>query len=268
MGSFVNALTYRLHQQGAGEVEPPKRKRVSRDYSIVKGRSMCPHCKHELSVLDLIPVVSYVLLRGRCRYCHKRIPDTPLPELIMPALFVVSYLVWPASFEPLGVFNFVCWLYVLVIFLALVIYDLKWMLLPNRLVYPSILVVALQVLVNTAATRDWHVLAGAALGALVGGGVFYAIYMLSKGKWIGGGDVKLGVLFGLLAGGPLLSFLVIFLASILGTLLCLPLLLTGKLSKNRQIPFGPLLIVGTVIVYLFGAAILGWYQNLVLIAPV
>jgi prepilin signal peptidase PulO-like enzyme (type II secretory pathway) len=269
MGSFVNALTYRLHKQGAGETDPPKRKQGSGpDYSIVKGRSMCPHCKHELSALDLIPVLSYVGLRGRCRYCRKKIPDTPLPELIMPILFIVSYLYWPHGFTPLGIFNFVCWLYFLVIFVALVIYDLKWMILPNRLVFPGIAVAAIQVVVNTVALKDPKVLLGAAFGALMGGGVFYAIYLLSKGKWIGGGDVKLGILFGLLVGSPMLSFMVIFLASIIGTVLCLPLLLMGKLTKDRQVPFGPLLIAGAVVIYIFGASILQWYQNLVLIAPV
>jgi leader peptidase (prepilin peptidase)/N-methyltransferase len=89
LGSFVNALIWRLHTQ-----EGLKSKKERTKYSITKGRSMCMHCKHTLSTIDLIPVFSWIYLRGKCRYCGYTIPDNPISELLTPTLFVISYLYW------------------------------------------------------------------------------------------------------------------------------------------------------------------------------
>src|SRR2546427_122886 len=83
LGSFVNALVWRLHEH--------------KDW--VNDRSECVHCHHKLGPLDLIPVVSYLYLRGKCRYCHQRIEDTPLTELALPLAFVTSYLCWPVALQ-------------------------------------------------------------------------------------------------------------------------------------------------------------------------
>src|SRR5690348_8244818 len=103
LGSFVNALVWRLHEQELAE-EEPKHKRAkgkarqlsAKELSIVSGRSMCPDCHHELAPQDLIPVLSWLWLRGKCRYCSKPISwQYPLVELVTAALFIVSYLSWP-----------------------------------------------------------------------------------------------------------------------------------------------------------------------------
>jgi prepilin signal peptidase PulO-like enzyme (type II secretory pathway) len=104
------------------------------------------------------------------------------------------------------------------------------------------------------------------LAILISSGVFYVLFQISSGKWIGGGDVKLGVLIGLLVGTPLAAFMVLFLSSLLGTLFSLPLLASGKMNKKYKIPYGPFLILATIIVKLFSVSIIAWYERTLLYA--
>ncbi|HEX7368051.1 MAG TPA: prepilin peptidase, partial [Candidatus Saccharimonadales bacterium] len=132
-GSFVNALVWRLHEQEG------KSKKSRQQYSILNGHSMCPNCHHELAAKDLVPVLSWLWLRGKCRYCRKPISwQYPAVELMTGLLFVGSYLWWPLSLQGVGLFQFVVWLGFIVGFMALAVYDLRWFTLPNRIVYPLI----------------------------------------------------------------------------------------------------------------------------------
>lgn len=246
LGSFVNAFVWRIRKKK----------------NWVNDRSECTHCHHKLSALDLIPVLSWVMLRGKCRYCHKKIEDTPFTELALPTLFVTSYLFWPQSFEGRGLIEFGFWVVILVGLLALAVYDLRWLLLPNKIVFPLVGLAAVQVLVVSAYEKDWHIIVSSLGGAAVISGIFYLIFQVSKGTWIGGGDVKLAILLGLLAGGVLESFLVLFTASFAGLIASAPAILQGKASRKMQIPFGPFLIIGLIIVKLFGSSILDWYSGL------
>jgi len=246
LGSFVNALVWRL--------------REGRDW--VNDRSECTHCHHKLAPLDLIPVFSWLYLRGKCRYCHKKIDDTPLTELVLPALFIVSYAYWPFALQGIRTFEFALWLVFLVGFLALAVYDLRWFLLPDKLIFPLAGLAGAQVIILSGWQRDWRLLLTAAGGVAVLSGLFYLLFQVSKGTWIGGGDVKLGLVLGLLCGGVLPAFLVIFVASIVGMVTALPKIITGKATRKMELPFGPLLIIGLIVVKLFGAAIIGWYTGL------
>jgi prepilin signal peptidase PulO-like enzyme (type II secretory pathway) len=247
LGSFVNALIWRLHN--------------NKDW--VNDRSECVHCHHKLGPLDLVPIFSWLFLRGKCRYCHKKIDDNPLVELALPVLFVLSYIFWPVGLQGMALFEFVMWLVFLVGFLALAVYDLRWFLLPNKMVFPLAGLAVTQAVIMSIWLHDWRVLLTAAGGVAVISGLFYIIFQVSKGTWIGGGDVKLGVVLGILAGGVLESFLVIFVASLLGLVLSLPMLIRGKISSKTQIPFGPLLIAGLILVKLFSAGVVGWYTGLI-----
>ena len=281
LGSFVNAFVWRLRAQetlvdSGTAVQPPQskktRKLTAKDLSITKGRSMCVHCHHALAARDLIPVVSYLWLRGKCRYCHKAIDDTPLPELITPVLFIVSYLVWPQPLQAGGLFAFCCWLVFLVGFVALALYDIRWFELPHKIVLPLIGLAAVQTIVQaTVFGGGADTLIHAGLGALIGGGLFFALYYFSPKQkledgteisaWIGGGDITLGTLLGLLVGGPAGALLVIFLASLIGTLVALPFMLAGKATRTSHLPFGPYLIVAAIIVMLWGENIIQWYTT-------
>lgn len=134
---------------------------------------------------------------------------------------------------------------------------------PNRIVFPLMYIVAVQISLQL-------LFFNLGLGELisivasigVGGGIFYLLFQISDGKWIGGGDVKLGFLIGAILAKPELSLLHIFIASLIGTIVSLPLLLTGKAKRATHLPFGPFLLISAVIVYLFGVSIIDWYMSL------
>jgi prepilin signal peptidase PulO-like enzyme (type II secretory pathway) len=259
VGSFINALVWRLHQAEKGK---PKNKTLS----IVKGRSMCVHCHHTLGAKDLVPLFSWLELRGKCRYCHQPISaQYPLVELLTAVLFVISYLAWPTGFISMFQWlNFVLWLPGITLGVALAVYDSRWMLLPNKLVYIMIGVSLGLVLLRFINDPVVDTLLTAGLGVLCLAGLFYAFFQLSGGKWIGGGDVKLAIALGLLVGGPTNAFLLLFLASFGGSLVAIPLLMAGKAKRSTHVPFGPFLIAATYIVYLFGSYITLWYERVFL----
>ncbi len=293
-GSFVNAFVWRLRQQelaselpseddrtaatvisteGDAVVEksPKKRKTLidvtqgngAEDYSIVHGRSMCPDCRHTLAAKDLVPVVSWVMLRGKCRYCHKPISwQYPLVELLTALFFAASYLLWPLDFDAYGIFRLIVWLIFVVFFMALSVYDFRWFELPDRVVWPLVVLAAGQVLVSALWQEDSAVIWQSALAGATIFGLFWVIYQVSKGEWIGGGDVKLGLVLGLLAGTPLNALLVIFFASVIGTVFSIPILLDKKGTLKMHVPFGPALILGLVVVLLFGNFMVTWYQGI------
>ena len=111
-GSFVNALGWRLHKQLNAKKPNP-------DLSILKGRSMCPHCGHTLSAVDLLPVVSWLSLGGKCRFCRKPISwQYPVVEMVTAVLFLVSYIYWPFTLNGVESIVFGSWLVMLVGFMA------------------------------------------------------------------------------------------------------------------------------------------------------
>lgn len=258
LGSFVNALVWRVHQQSL-----PKKKRVAADpeLSITKGRSMCPHCKHTLAWYDLLPVISWLSLGGKCRYCNRSISiQYPLIELATAALFAASYIVWPHQLSTINhQLLFSIWLTVLVGFMALVVYDLRWMLLPNRIVFPVTTLAAFDASIRLVMGQVS--LLGLIGAVAIAGGLFYVLFQVSDGKWIGGGDVKLGFALGLLLGTPALAFMMLFFASIIGLIMSMAAFIGKRGKKSRVIPFGPCLILATIIVKLFGTGILDWYTS-------
>jgi len=282
-GSFVNALIWRMH--GQAEIREQldklaKRKKLSKtdaarrqtleqelqSLSMSKGRSMCSHCHHSLAAVDLVPLFSWLFLRGKCRYCKHRIEDTPLLEAGLPLFFVASYIWWPLELSGYGLLSFVIWLVVLVAFAALTAYDFRWYLLPDKIIWPLAGLALLQVLVHVV-FFDGGVaaLTSAFWGVVICSGIFYVLHTASKGEWIGGGDVKLGIVLGLLAGGPLPGFLLIFTASLFGTLASIPMLLQHKLKRTSVIPFGPFLMLAGVVVVLLGYRLSDWFNSLILL---
>lgn len=253
-GSFVNALEWRLHKNHEAS---SSKKNNHKKLSIVNSRSICPNCYHQLGVLDLIPVISFMLLGGRCRYCHQKISwQYPLVELISAIVFVFYFVFWPFSLSSkLGVILLVIGLLILVCLIALFIYDLKWYILPTEVIYPLLSLVFLYKLtiylmrINSLE----HILISSLIGLLIGSGLFLIVYLVSKGQWIGGGDVRLGAVIGLLIGGPLNAFLFLFFGSLLGSIYSLALLVLGRANKKSLIPFGPFLIIAVIIIQLFSA---------------
>lgn len=261
LGSFINALVWRLKENSR------KSKVESRKLSIFTGRSICPKCHHELAWYDLVPVFSWLYLRRRCRYC--KIPISiqyPIVELATAAVFVLSYIYWPQQLHGGQLVLFITWLASSVGLMALLVYDLKWMLLPNGIIYPTLLIAVAGKLAYLIGyePHKLHSTGLWALSVLVASGVFWLLYMVSKGKWIGYGDVRLGLITGTLLQTPLKSLLMIFLASVIGCLAILPLISAGKRQLSAKIPYGPFLITATFVCLLFGDSLIDWYKRVFL----
>ena len=248
-GSFVDAVTWRLHTKR----------------NFVSDRSECEHCHHKLAPLDLVPILSWVLLGGKCRYCKKPItPVAPLTELSMAVLFVVSFIVWPLGFDQWqGIVLFAMWLIYLVALGVLFVYDLRWQLLPDVVVYPLIFMGFIDAALRVSLMPDasatlyaQHVV----LGIFAMAGVYGALYFASKGRAVGFGDVKLALFVGMVLGWEK-TLLVVMLANVIGLLVVLPGLITKKISRKSHVAFGPFIALAFIIAGLWGDAIIAWYMQ-------
>ena len=233
----------------------------------VKGRSECEYCKRQLRPSELIPIVSWSLQRGKCRSCHKKLSTMyPLAELGLGLAFVTSFIFWPIELAgAAAISQFIVWLIALVLLTGLFIFDVRWFLLPNKLVYPlTILAFAYALLSLQTMNRS---IVDLLLAVAVGFGVFLLLFIFSKGRWIGDGDVRLGVSIGLFVGGPFEAWFAIFLASVIGMAISIPLILkAGKKNKMKlKIPFGPMLIIGMYCTVLFGMQFVEWYKTDILL---
>lgn len=242
--------------------------RIKKDKTIVNDRSECEHCHHKLAALDLVPIISWIMLRGRCRYCHKAIGWTALAlEIGLAAVFVTSFVFWPDQLiSGLDWLSFGLWLVSLVLLAILFVYDLKWFILPDVVMYPLI-ASGLSLFLIRAVEQNWSLeqaFIQFLLGLLPVTGLYGLLFIISKGRWIGDSDVIYGVFVGLVLGWQL-GLLVVFIANLLGLLVILPQLVTSKLERNAQIPFGPYLITATFICFLFGQQLVNWYLNWVLV---
>lgn len=271
MGSFAGATVWRLR---ATELKQSKRageKVDSKEYemlspltktSVVSDRSRCLHCERTLRWYDLIPLVSWLSTGGKCRYCKKFIGwFEPAIEVGMALLFVLSYAFWPQSLMLTHeIIMLGLWLIACVLLVILFAYDLKWFLLPNYVVFPLVGVGALMALIGlfTAPSAPEAILS-LAISVGILSGLYLLLWLVSKGAWIGFGDVKLGLALALLLGQWQLAFLALFLANIIGCLIVLPGMLSGKITRKTRVPFGPLLIAGAIITMLFGYTIINWY---------
>lgn len=273
-GSFAGATVWRMRARQLVADKAAKEDYDRKEYKrlkklinkLSKDRSQCLHCSYTLKWYDLIPVVSWLALKGKCRNCHVPIGKFEFAiELGVAAFFVVSYALWPGGVESaLDITHFVLWLIAGVIMAILFAYDAKWYLLPNKLTI-ALAVVGLAVVGVTAMqTQDIVGTVMSAIGSvLVLSGLYAVLYYVSKGRWVGFGDVKLGIGLGLLLVDWQLALIAVFIANFLGCLVVIPLLLTKKIERNAHIPFGPFLILGTILAWFIGWGILNWYLSLI-----
>lgn len=263
-GSFAGAQVWRLRAQQLIEDErdgePVNQKELRKLKSLVRpvsqDRSECLRCHHPLEWYDLLPLVSWLSLGGRCRYCRHHIGwYEPLVELGVASLFVVSYLAWPHALTTIGeIVLFGLWLIACVLMTVLFIYDLKWSLLPFAINIAVIVVATIFALLNF----QLHGVDGTALLSMLGAiGILAVLYFFfSLAGWVGLGDSILGVGMALLLGTWELAFLALFLANLLGCLAIIPQLRGKRSVRGMRIPFGPLLITATIISMLWGTHII------------
>lgn len=274
LGSFAAATVWRLRArqlqadvahgvkvstQEASEVK----KLTEKQRKISSDRSVCLHCGRQLSWQELIPVVSWLAVGGKCRTCKKPIGKMEiLAEVVLGAAFVVSYLFWPYDVNTLGLVLLGLWFIVLVALAIHWMYDARWFLLLDK-VTVVITVVAVLFMAFTFADQPGQLLVGSLTGIgltiLVLPGFYGALYLVSRGAWIGLGDVKLLVPFAFMLPSWEYGVLLIFLANLIGSLTLLPAMLSKKLTRSTRVPFGPFIIAAFIITFLFGRRILDFY---------
>lgn len=271
MGSFAGASMWRLRtrqliqdKSNGGHVDPDEYDSLKKlaKKSILNDRSRCLHCSYTLKWYDLIPLFSWISLNGKCRKCRKSIGILePLIELGVAVFFVAFYIYWPYSLDSgLEIARLVLWLLAGVALAILFAYDKKWFILPDSINYIVIGIGACSsVLVVIGANNKLNTLLSIVGSVFILSGLYWVLNKVSQGKWIGFGDVKLGLGLALLIADWRLAFVALFAANLIGCIIVLPAMLIGKLKRNSQVPFGPLLIVGSVIAILAGNYLINAY---------
>lgn len=238
IGSFLNCVIWRIYKEE----------------SFLKGRSYCPSCRHKLSWYDLVPVFSFLVLGGRCRYCKKKISlQYPLVELATGILFLM-----------LAIYNFPAIFFIISCFLIIIfVYDFRHYLIPDVVIYPAILIFCFwyfgRYLFFSDITKGEAL--GTAMSAFGAATFFLATVMVSRGQWMGIGDIKLALLMGLLLGWPNI-FVALFLSFLIGAIIGVGMILLKKKTLKSEIPFGPFLVLGTFISLFWGRFIVNWYFSL------
>ncbi len=253
IGSFLNCVIFRL-KTGQG---------------FLKGQSCCPFCHHVLSWFDLVPVISFIALRRRCRYCQKKISwQYPLVELSSGILFVLA-LRFNAYDLPALLYYLVIICFLIIIF----VYDLKHYIIPDKVIYPAIGLTFLYQLFgiwdfgkqpfgeSPLATGDLFRIADLGLGILP---AFFllAIILFSRGQWMGLGDFKLAIFMGLFLGWPYI-LIALFLAFFIGAIIGITLVIFKAKKLKNKVAFAPFLIIGTFGAFIWGEKIINWYLNFI-----
>ncbi len=241
-GSFINSVIYRLESKKSIIFD-----RRLNNFSQKKfSRSLCPKCGHELNWYELIPLFSFIVQKGKCRSCHKRISwQYPLVELAAGLIFLFIFNRYNFSFNFYS-FLIICLSWIIsVFFIIIFVYDFKYYLIPDKIIYPSIISGIFWVLVNKE--LNWQSSLFSAAGATI---FFLLLVIISRGRWMGMGDVKLVFFLGLILGWPkiLASLLLAFWS---GALVSIILILTKKKTIKSQIPFGPFLVFSAFLFLFF-----------------
>ena len=239
-GSFATAVAYR----------------VPRDESISSGRSKCPDCGNTISAIQNIPLLSYVVLRGRCRHCGNRISIRyPAIELVTGLLFMAAALRFEVSAEAVIYAGF---FWVLVV---LTVIDLQYKLLPNKIVFPTFIAGWIALTIAALAGSDAGRLLDAAIGAAIFGGFFFLVAFLYPAG-MGGGDVKLAFVLGTFlgyAGGPGVVVVGMFLSFLIGAVVGVIVMKATGGDRKKQVPFGPFLALGAILAIFVGRSLLDAY---------
>jgi len=230
IGSFINCVVYR----------------VNHNLSPLKGRSICPRCKHQLAWKDNIPLLSFLLLGGRCRYCSSPISwQYPIVELIAGAL---AFLIFNFQFS---IFNLIFNLIITYSLLAIFVSDLIYTTIPDEIVFPTLFIVFIYLILQSP-----NFLISNFLIFLLTAGFFYLLVLITRGRGMGLGDVKLAGLMGLILGWPKI-IVALYLAFLTGAFFGVILILLKKKKFGQHIAFGPFLTTATFVSLFWGEKI--WF---------
>ncbi len=249
IGSFLNVVILRL----------PKEEKLG-------GRSSCPLCHHILAPWDLIPVVSFLWLGGKCRYCRGRIsPRYAIIELLSGVLFAFAWQHVHPDGTASALLLFKYWT-ALAVLLAVFTIDLEHYLILDKVIFPGGLIVALlnlslDIVLKQPILSFQGYFFPSVIAAVVAALPFFAIWYFSKGLWMGFGDVKLALFLGIILGWPVV-FMGLFIAVTLGGLISLLLLAFTQKTLKSQIPFGTFLSLGAFLALFYGQSLIQWYLSL------
>lgn len=256
IGSFLNVVIFR----------------TLADESPMEGRSRCDQCRKQIAWYDNIPLLSYIILGGKCRYCKKPISIShPVLELLTGALFVWWYIggflvfrFFQLTAEPFHVIQPAFWLMVGIFLLVIFVTDWISYIIPDYAVFPLLVLVIIYrvALVASGIMRPIDLVYSIA-ATLVLTGFFFGLWWFTKGKGMGFGDVKYCIPMGLLLGWPKVVSGVM-IAFISGAVVGVALIFLNKKTMKTTIPFGPFLVLGTVVALMYGDQLLKWYMNLLL----
>lgn len=298
VGSFLNVVIFRLEN----------------GWNIVNDRSKCLHCKHVLSSRDLVPILSFIALGGKCRYCGKKISwQYPIVEIATGLMFIMilNYVLRINGLtdsviisdlrSPIGVedkftiydlrFLSLLFYYLLIAssLIVIFVYDFKHYIIPDEVILVAV-AASLAYFALADRTLQFIFMSGLAsvyqfdsggdfwfgfsnmiefflsnsiflnrlFAASVSFSFFFLIVFFTKGKGMGGGDVKFGFLMGLIVGWPMITF-AILISFILGSIIGVALVLLSKKNMKSMIPFGPFLVIGTILMLFWGDGIMRWY---------
>lgn len=239
VGSFLNVVVYRI-PRGLKVTRPP---------------SACPHCGARIHARDNLPIVSWLVLRGRCRQCSGPIsPRYPLVEAATMLLFGLTGLVVGTSWV------LPAYLWFMGVTIALGLVDLDHRRIPNRILYPGTIVGIALLAGGAVADRDTGALGRGLLGGLAEFGLLLGLAVLARGGF-GFGDVKLGFLLGVFSAYRSWGALVVggFAGFVIGGLLAVALMTAGRAGRKDMIPFGPSLILGCYLGIAVGSSVARWY---------
>ncbi len=224
--------------------------RIPKGESIIQPPSHCTTCNRQLTALDLMPVLSWLLLRGKCRGCKTGI------SIIYPAIELATGLVFALTYMRLGFsYELIVGLLFVSMLVIITVSDIAYMIIPDKiLIFFGIFIVLARVF---SPLNPWW---GSIVGALVGFGILYLIAILSKGG-MGGGDIKLFFVIGWVLG-VIPTLLTLFIAAFIGMVVGLIQLKIMNADKKTPVPFGPSIAVSAIIVYFWGSQILEWYITL------
>ena len=227
------------------------------------GRSKCDYCNYKLKWFDNIPVFSFIFLQGICRKCKKKLSwQYPTVEILTGLIFVLTFWLLNNSgiieFEIINLnflLNLFYYLTVMYLLWVILLWDFKYMIIPDFLVVIGISITVLYKIYETLIEKSFlisfdSVILSALLGGILLGGFFGIMFWFSKGRWIGGGDVKLGFWLGLLIGLKMVYFLIL-LAYTSGAMVAIFLLLFSKKKMKSEIPFGPFLIISSIVIIFY-----------------
>lgn len=242
-GSFLNVVIFRF----------PK------NQDFLRSHSFCPKCQHPLSWKDLLPIISFFLLGGKCRYCKQKISFYyPLIEFLTGFFLCLIFY--------FSKINFIFFIYLSFISLFLVLvflFDLKYYIIPDELVLSLIIIslifnIFFHFFPETYLFSKKPTFLNFLLSAIIASFLFFLLFFFSEGRLLGFGDVKFMIFMGLFLGFPKI-ILAIFFAAFLGSIISFFLIIKKKKSLKSEIPFGPFLVLGTYISFFWGGEIIDWY---------